>query len=88
MKAIIERYDCSKVVVLTSPESSLESIKGICDTNALFDSNTYSSVLSSEGLCSLLKPIYMWLQKAVTARETAIAFYQEAKETSLEISKP
>lgn len=87
LKFAIESYDCSKLVCLSSPESSLEAIRGICESNSLFDSNTYTSVLPSEGLCSLLRPLYIWLQKAIAARDAAISFYQEAKEISLEVSK-
>ena len=87
LKTAIEAYDCSKELILSSSESSIESIKGICDSNGLFDSATYSAVLPSEGLCALLRPLYLWLQKALTAREAAMAFYQEAKEISLEKSK-
>lgn len=92
IKNKIEAYDCSQVNTLASTtsstslaENSLEYIKEHCETNALFESTTYSSVIASEGICALLKPLYVWLQKAITAREAAMTYYLEAKEINLEV---
>lgn len=85
LKSQIEAYDCTKATEILSSEYSLESIKSASES--LFDNASYSEVLPSEGFCSLLRPLYTWLQKALAAREAAMTYFQETKEISLEVVK-
>ena len=84
LKTKIEAYDCSATIHLLSPDCSLEAIKAATSEGVL-ESTSYAEIMPSEGLCSLLRPLYTWLQKAITARETAMTYHQEAKEINLEV---
>jgi len=68
----------SSLAVKITKESSLLNIKGFCETANVFDVSQYPPHLP------VLTFIANWLQKAIAARETALAYFKEVNQENLE----
>jgi hypothetical protein len=66
-------------VTNVSKDSSLASLKTICETSNLFDASIYPPILPT------LPFLAQWLQKAIAAREAAINYYKEVKNEIIEV---
>ena len=66
-------------VMMVSREASISSVKGFCDANNLFDPAAYPKHLQ------MVTPLVNWLQKNIAARELAIQYYKDIKQTEIEI---
>lgn len=62
-------------------ESSVASIRALSEAAGLFEASSYPAHLQGVTVLSI------WLQKNLTARETAIAFYRDVKNDNIEILK-
>jgi hypothetical protein len=75
----IGSFNPAAVIKPQSPAHSVAAIKAFIESNGLADASVYPSFLPV--FPSVLLP---WLQKAIAAREAAIAFHLEVKKTALE----
>eukprot|EP01038_Epipyxis_sp_PR26KG_P005117 gene5117-7128_t len=75
----ISNYESAQPLTLLNKSNSVSSVKSFCEANNLFDSSTYPSNLPN------LTVLLSWLQKAIAAREAAIAYFGEVEKVSLEL---
>ena len=74
----VKEYDPARTTNVNK-DSSLASIKTMCETSNLFDASIYPSNLPP------LPLLAQWLQKALTAREAAVNYFKEVKNEQLEV---
>ena len=74
----ISEFRPSEQIILITKANSVAHVKSICEISNLFDGSIYPSHIP---LFTLLST---WLQKAIQARESAIAYYAEVEKISLE----
>jgi len=60
-------------------EASAANIRAYCEATNVFDAAAYPSLYQG------CVPISIWLQKNLTARETAISYFKESKNENIEI---
>ena len=62
-----------------SKEASIDNVKVFCETNNLLDPTAYPKHLQ------MVVPLMNWLQKNIAARELAVQYFRDVKQTEIEI---
>jgi hypothetical protein len=76
---MIATFNPTEVIRLKNKSNTLAAVKAYCEANAVLDAGAYPVYMSV--FSTVLLP---WLQKAIAAREAAIACSTEISKTSLE----
>ncbi len=76
----VANYDPAAIVALASKNNSVAAVKVYIEANGLGDAGVYPSFLPVFGSVLLV-----WLQKAIAARDAAIACSTEVDKVPLEV---
>ncbi len=75
---MISNYNPCAAVAAISPANTVSAVKSFCEASAAFDAAGFPSLAPS------LAVLALWLQKAIVAREAAVAYQLAANKVHLE----